>query len=368
MTKPLTDEALMRAALELAAQARGRTAPNPMVGAVVVSGGEVVGRGWHPKAGEPHAEVFALRESGERARGGTMYVTLEPCCHYGRTPPCTEAVLAAGIRRVVAAMADPFPRVAGGGFQRLREAGLEVECGLLEAEARDLNRAYLKAVETGLPWLTLKLAMTLDGKIATRTGDSRWITGPAAREYVHQLRDWNDAVLIGSGTARADDPQLTARLPQARNPVRVVADSRASLSPESCLARTAGEISTVIGVGEAAPEATLQALQARGVEIERVPGEGGRVSLRMLLQRLVQRGVHSVLCEGGAELAGALLDEGLVDEVAWFIAPKLVGGREAPPAVAGLGVERMATAWTLRNLQWRTFGPDLAVFGYVDRG
>lgn len=364
MPQTSDDPQHLRRALTLAARARGRTAPNPMVGAVVVADGRVVGEGWHPRAGEPHAEVFALRHAGEAARGATLYVTLEPCCHYGRTPPCTEAVLAAGIRRVVVAMSDPFPKVAGGGLARLRAAGLEVECGLLEAEARDLNRAYLRAVQTGLPWVTLKMAMTLDGKTATRAGDSRWITGERARAYVHRLRDWNDAVMVGIGTARADDPQLTARLRGARNPLRVVIDPRGELSLESHLVRHAAEIPTLVAVADGTDAAPLR---ERGVSVEELSQRGRWLDLDALLRRLVARGVHSVLCEGGSGLGASLLEAGLVDEVAWFIAPKLVGGREAPGAVAGTGVERMAEAWTLENVRYRRFGEDMAVFGYVHR-
>ncbi|MFN3648102.1 MAG: bifunctional diaminohydroxyphosphoribosylaminopyrimidine deaminase/5-amino-6-(5-phosphoribosylamino)uracil reductase RibD [Armatimonadota bacterium] len=365
MTRPGAEEAdrrHMARALELAARARGRTAPNPMVGAVVVSGGRVVGEGWHPRAGEPHAEVFALREAGEAARGATLYVTLEPCCHHGRTPPCAEAVVRAGIRRVVAATGDPFPRVSGGGFGRLREAGIEVECGLLAREALELNRAYFRAVRTGLPWLTLKMAVTLDGKIATRTGDSRWVTGEAAREQVHRLRDWHDAVLIGSGTARADNPQLTARLDGARSPLRVVIDARAELSPESLLARTAREVPTLLACG---PEAETGPLERWGVEVVRLPLAAGRVPLEPLLRELVRRGIHSVLCEGGARLAGSLLDAGLVNELAWFIAPKLVGDREAPGAVEGAGITRMTEAPVLSDVRVSQFGPDLLVSGYL---
>ena len=361
------DEAYMRRALQLAARSRGRTAPNPMVGAVVVSGGCVVGEGWHPRTGEPHAEVFALRQAGEAARGATLYVSLEPCCHHGRTPPCTGAVLAACVRRVLAAMRDPFPRVAGGGLAQLSEAGLQVECGLLEAEARDLNHAYLTAVEHGLPWVTLKMAMTLDGKIATRTGDSRWVTGERARRYVHRLRDWNDAVMVGIGTARADDPQLTVRLRGTRSdrqPWRVVVDTRAELSAESYLVRTAREIPTLVAVGEMAE---AEHLESSGVALERVPVDEGRLRLEALLRRLVERGIHSVLCEGGAGLAGGLLDAGLVDEVAWFIAPKLAGGAAAPGPVAGVGVEMMAAAHLLDKVRLRRFGPDIGIFGLLRR-
>lgn len=364
MPETSDDRRYMRRALALAARARGRTAPNPMVGAVVVADGQVVGEGWHPQAGEPHAEVFALRAAGEAAKGATLYVTLEPCCHFGRTPPCTEAVLSAGIQRVVAAMADPFPKVAGGGLAQLRAAGLAVECGLLEEAARELNRAYLRAVQFGLPWVTLKMAMTLDGKIATRTGDSRWITGERARAYVHQLRNRNDAVMVGIGTACADDPQLTARVRGGRNPVRVVVDPRFELGLESYLVRTARETPTLVAVGEGADIGPLLEL---GVLVEQLPLRDRRLDLKEFLRRLVGRGIHSVLCEGGAGLGASLLEADLVDEVAWFIAPKLVGGVSAPGSLGGLGVERMSEARRLEKVQYRRFGEDMAVLGYVHR-
>jgi diaminohydroxyphosphoribosylaminopyrimidine deaminase/5-amino-6-(5-phosphoribosylamino)uracil reductase len=350
------EEAWMRRALRLASRGRGRTAPNPMVGAVLVRDGRVVGEGWHPRAGEPHAEIFALRQAGDAARGSTLYVTLEPCCHHGRTPPCTDALRAAGVAQVVAAMEDPFAQVCGGGFQILSDAGVEVRSGLLEAEARDLNRAYLKVLATGLPWVTLKMAMTLDGKIATRTGDSRWVTGEAARRYVHRLRNWNDAVLIGAGTARADDPELTARLRGARNPLRVVLDSAAGLSPDGRLARTSRETPVLL---LARPEADTATLEGLGVEVQRVASREGRVDPEGALRHLVGRGVHSVLCEGGATLAASLLELELVDEVVWFIAPKLVGGASAPGPVGGDGVERMSDALGLHRIEVKRFGDDI---------
>lgn len=357
-----TDQEYMRRALRLASRARGRTAPNPMVGAVVVSRGRIVGEGWHRRPGEPHAEVLALRQAGEAARGATLYVNLEPCCHHGRTPPCTEAILAAGIRCVVTAIRDPFPRVNGGGHEALRAAGVEVIRDVLAREARELNRAYLKAIRTGLPWVTLKMAMTLDGRIATRTGDSRWVTDERARRYVHRLRDTHDAVLVGIGTARADDPHLTARLPRARQPLRVIVDARAELSPDSWLARTARDVPTLVAVGETAETARLE---AQGVMVERVSLEGGRVVLEELLRRLAARGVHSVLCEGGAALAGSLLRAELVDEVVWFVAPKLVLGNASPGPVEGPGVEWMAEARRLTRVRVRRFGDDVAILGYL---
>lgn len=359
----MTDEFAMRRALALAARGRGRTAPNPMVGAVVVAGDRIVGRGWHARAGTPHAEVLALQEAGDAARGATLYVTLEPCCHQGRTPPCTGAIVDAGIRRVVASMEDPFSKVSGQGLAALRAAGLQVEGGVLESEARELNRAYLKAVHTGLPWITIKMAMSLDGKIATRTGDSRWVTGEKARHFVQRLRNAYDAVMIGIGTANADDPLLTSRLRGGRDPLRVVVDARAELLVETALVETAPATRTLVFAGKGV---LTDHLLARGVEVEHLPLADGRVPVEPMLRSLAARDIHSVLCEGGAALAGALLDAGYVDEVVWFIAPKLVGGDSAVCAIGGRGVQRMGEARDLARVRTRRFGPDLAVLAYLE--
>lgn len=366
------DRRYLRRTLALAARARGRTAPNPMVGAVVVSpdGTRVLGEGYHHRPGEPHAEVLALAAAGPAAQGGTLYVSLEPCCHHGRTPPCTAAILSAGIRRVVFATGDPFPRVRGGGVAQLRAAGLDVAAAPPDVAraARELNRAYLRAVQDGRAWLTLKMAMTLDGRIATRGGESRWITGEAARRHVHRLRDRHDAVLVGIGTARADDPQLTARLPGTRNPVRVVVDARAELSPESRLAQTARAAPVLLAtLATASPERTGR-LGNLGVELlplPPAPHHPGRVDLLALLRALAERGLHSVLCEGGAVLAGALVDGGLVDEVAWFIAPRLLGDGEAPGPLAGRGVPALDRALPLHSVCARRLGQDFLIQGYL---
>lgn len=360
----MDDRRLMLRALRLAARAEGRTAPNPLVGSVVTAGGELVGEGWHHRAGEPHAEVLALRAAGARAAGGTLYVTLEPCCHHGRTPPCTEAILGAGIRRVVAAMEDPFDRVRGEGIHRLRAAGVQVEVGLCEPEARELNRAYLKVMATGLPWCTLKMAATLDGRAADRHGSSRWVTGEPARREVHRMRDRHDAVLVGLGTARRDDPQLTARLRGARNPVRVVVDPRAELPPSSRLVRTAVSVPTLIAVGEAADTAELE---SAGVLVERVPIQGGRADLEFLFRRLKERSIHSLLCEGGPRMAGSLLELGLVDRVAWFVASRLLVDGEALPALVGSRERRIQDTLKLTRVRLRAMGEDFLMVGDVHR-
>jgi diaminohydroxyphosphoribosylaminopyrimidine deaminase/5-amino-6-(5-phosphoribosylamino)uracil reductase len=357
----------MRRALQLAARARGKTAPNPMVGAVLVKDDQVVGEGYHRVAGGPHAEVLALRAAGSAARGATCYVTLEPCCHHGRTPPCSDALITAGVARVVAAMQDPFPRVAGGGAAALRAAGIPVDVGLLETEARRLNAAYLKYVTQGLPFVTLKMAMTLDGKIATASGDSRWVTGEAARRAVHRWRSETRAVMVGIGTARADDPQLTARLRGARNPTRVLVDARAELPLNSHIGRTLDTVATIVAAGESAPADRCAELAAAGAAVLRLPEQAGRIRLRSLMEELARRELSTLLVEGGAELAAGLIEEDLVDRVIFFVAPKLLGGRSAPGPIGGTGRSLMSAAIPIHDLSVRHFGSDLALMGYVHR-
>ncbi len=354
----------MRRALQLASQARGRTSPNPMVGAVVVRDGREVGWGFHRAAGEPHAEREALARAGPRAAGATLYVNLEPCDHHGRTPPCTEAILAAGVRRVVVALEDPDPRVRGRGVHRLREVGVQVEVGVLEEEARRLNVAYVKHRTAGLPWVTAKWAASLDGRIATRTGESRWITGPQAREYAHRLRDQHDAVLVGIGTALRDDPSLTCRIPGGRDPLRVVVDSRLKLPAHARMLREGSSPVVVATTPQAEPE-RVRELASAGAEVWVCEPDGGRVSLHHLLRRLADRGVLSVLVEGGAEVHASLLEAGLVDRVVAFVAPMLLGGRDAPGAVAGSGVADVSMALRLHGVVVRHFGADLCVEGEV---
>ena len=321
-----------------------------MVGCVIARGAEIIGEGWHRRFGGPHAEVEALKLAGERARGATMYVTLEPCCHHGKTPPCTVAILAAGVARVVAAMNDPFPQVAGGGLAELRAAGVEVESGVLEEDARELNAPYLKLLSTGRPWVIAKWAMTLDGKIATASGDSRWISCHASRQVTHQLRGRMDAIIIGRGTAAADDPLLTARPPGQRTAVRVVVDTRASLSSDSRLAKTAREAPVLVAVGAEAATADCERLQEAGCEVHLCMGDTPRARLESLLSELGKRRMTNVVVEGGSRLLGCLFDSQLVDEVHVFIAPKLAGGEASPGPVAGLGVEKIAAAAAWKTL------------------
>ena len=319
----------MARALALAERGRGRTSPNPIVGAVVVRAGRVVGSGWHERAGADHAEVVALCQAGPKARGATLYCTLEPCAHYGRTPPCVDAIIQAGVWRCVVALRDPHDIVDGRGLRRLRRAGIEVAVGLLEREAREALSGYWRAHRAGLPRVTWKLAVTLDGKVADRAGRSKWITGPAARQLVHRLRAGADAVVIGAGTARADDPRLTARLAGARDtvrqPLRVVCDTRLRLPLTLRLFGPALAKGTVVACGPAAPAARARALEQRGIAVWRLPLASGRVSPRALAKRLVRGGRYDVLLESGPALGTAWLAAGLVGRIALFTSPRVLG-------------------------------------------
>lgn len=351
----------MKRALKLAV--RGNTSPNPMVGAVVVRGDEIVGEGYHPRAGEPHAEVFALRAAGPRAKGADLYVTLEPCCHQGRTPPCTRAVIDAGIARVFVAMTDPDPRVSCRGIDVLKGAGIAVECGLCEDEARKLNEAYIKHRTTGTPLVILKSAMSLDGKIATRTGDSRWITGDSARRYVHRIRSRVDAIVVGAGTARADDPALTARLGKKVSYPRRVVVSSGRLPDDLKIFREPGE--TVIAVPRNADKSCISKLQDAGARILTLDAPGGQPSIAELMHRLGEMGCLSVLIEGGGRLAASALEERVVDRVIYFYAPRIIGGSDAVSAVAGIGASKVADSISLDDVKLRRFDRDLAIEGRV---
>lgn len=353
------DVAFLKAAISLARRARGRTSPNPMVGAIVVRDGRVVGRGYHARAGAPHAEATALRRAGTRARGARLYLNLEPCCHVGRTPPCTDAIVAAGVAEVVACMRDPDPRVSGRGFRALRRAGVKVRAGMLEKEARRLNEAYLRRQRTGLPLVTLKAGMSLDGRIATRGGDSRWITAPGSRRAARRLRARHDAVLVGSGTVLADDPEL--RVPGGHGPLRVVLDSGLRTPARARLLRGKGPV--VILTRRGAPAARRRRLERMGALVVEVASRDGRVDLRAALSELGRRGVGSVLIEGGGEVLGSALDAGVGDRLALFVAPRLIGGRGALPAFAGGGAQRLSEAVEVRDVRVRTIGADWLIEG-----
>jgi diaminohydroxyphosphoribosylaminopyrimidine deaminase/5-amino-6-(5-phosphoribosylamino)uracil reductase len=367
MDQPDLDLWHMRRALELAVRGEGLVEPNPMVGCVIARGAEIIGEGWHRRFGQPHAEVEALGMAGDRAAGATLYVTLEPCCHVGKTPPCTRAVLAAGVRRVVVAQPDPFPQVQGGGIAELRAAGVAVDVGLLVADAHRLNAPYLKLVETGRPWIIAKWAMTLDGKIATRTGQSRWISNPQSRQIVHALRGRVDAIMVGRGTAAADDPLLVARPPGPRTAVRVVLDTHASLANDSQLVRTARETPVLVAVGEVSLTINRQRLTAAGCEVFLCPGETPAARLDALFLELGHRRMTNVLVEGGGRLLGSLLDARQIDEVRVFIAPKIVGGATAGTAIAGEGIATISEALPLEKPEVQPIGSDLCLSARVLR-
>jgi diaminohydroxyphosphoribosylaminopyrimidine deaminase/5-amino-6-(5-phosphoribosylamino)uracil reductase len=360
----MDDDSYMDEALALAERGRGSTHPNPLVGAVLVRDGEVVGRGWHLAPGEPHAEVMALAEAGERARGATLFCTLEPCSHHGKTPPCADALVAAGVAHAIVALQDPNPQVDGEGLERLRAGGVEVELAGEEwaARARAQNAPFVKFHRTGLPLVTYKAAMTLDGKVAAAGGDARWISCLDSRRTVHELRSQTDAVMVGAGTVRRDDPQLTVRLTEGRDPVRVVVTHDGSLPAGAKLLATARHTPTIV-IARVASGAARRLLDARGAELIEV-GEGG---LRGALGALAGRGLLDILCEGGPTLAGGLLAEGLIDRVLLFVAPLFVG-RGAPDLFAAPAVDAVARAWRLHDVEWRRVCDDLLVSGRLETG
>jgi diaminohydroxyphosphoribosylaminopyrimidine deaminase / 5-amino-6-(5-phosphoribosylamino)uracil reductase len=360
-----TDRRLMVRALELATRGIGQVSPGPLVGCVVVNTiGEVVGEGHYIYQDVLHAETIALQQAGKRARGGTAYVSLEPHAHRSRTPPCTDALIAAGIQRVVAPIEDLNRQVSGRGFAHLREAGLQVEVGLMAREASEVNEKYLHFMRTRLPFVHLKTAVSLDGKIATKSGDSRWITGPEARRRVHELRHEYDAIMVGAGTAEADDPLLTDRsgLPRRRPLMRIVLDENLRLSTASQLVRTATESPLVVFAGEQPEESKLEALRERGVDVITF----GTRDLLSILKELARRSVQSILIEGGATLAGSFVDAGLINKATFFVAPLILGGREAPGPIAGSGAEVVRHALKLRDVTTTHRGEDLEITGYPE--
>ncbi len=353
-------EFFMRIALEEAAKGLGRTSPNPVVGAVLVKGGRIIARGYHKKAGTAHAEVVALEAAGSKAKGADLYTTLEPCDHYGRTPPCSLAILEAGVRRVICASADPNPQVSGKGVARLRRAGVKVLTGVLKEEADTLNRPFFKVMRTKLPWVTLKAAVTLDGKLATATGDSRWVTGEPARAWVHRLRDAVDVILVGANTVRMDDPKLTTRLPGGggKDALRVVVDSHLRLSPSYTIFTQRSPARTVIATLEDPEGRKARPFLAQGVEVWQVRQKAGLVDLKALLRRIAKNGLNHVLVEGGADMYGSFLRGHLADALALFLAPKLIGSPGLSWA-GDLGVKEMAQAVSVSDLTFERHGEDV---------
>ncbi len=357
------DIQMMQRALRLAKEGLYTCDPNPRVGCVLVKEGDIVGEGWHQRAGEPHAEVNALRRAGVRARGATLYVTLEPCCHHGKTPPCTRAIREAGISRVVAAMEDPNPRVAGRGFAELREAGIEVEVGVLREQAERLNPGFISRMARGRPWVRCKLAMSLDGRTAMASGESRWITGSAAREDVQRLRARSSAILTGIGTVTSDDPSLNVRLPDAeRQPVRVVLDRRLQISPNARLFSLPGKV--LLFTGEQTPLERFEPLAATGAEIVPVPEAPGGLDLKVVMEQLAQREVNEVMVEAGPTLSGAMLEAGLIDELVIYMAPHLMGSR-AKGLFTLTGLEKMHQRIGLLIQEMRPIGEDWRIVASV---
>jgi len=349
----------------------GRTSPNPMVGAVVVKGTTIVGRGYHHRAGEAHAEVLALRQAGEKARGATLYLNLEPCDHFGRTPPCTRAILEAGIKRIIAGMKDPNPLVSGRGIRRLKRAGIKVEVGVLGEECRELNAPFCKYIETRTPLVTLKAAISLDGKMATKSGDSRWISSEVSRAYVHRLRSTVDAVMVGIGTVLKDDPLLNVRLPGVKNvnhPLRVIVDSRLRIPLRSQVVKTAKKYRTLVATTRSASISRIERLKKAGLEVIIVKSDAsGRVDLRALMSELGRREILSILLEGGATLNASALREKVADRILIFMAPKIIGGEEAPGMIGGDGAARIRDAAPLKRLKIKRIGPDIRIEGVLSQ-
>ncbi|WP_313898148.1 bifunctional diaminohydroxyphosphoribosylaminopyrimidine deaminase/5-amino-6-(5-phosphoribosylamino)uracil reductase RibD [Nodosilinea sp. LEGE 07298] len=360
LSNPNVHTRWMHRCLELASLAAGQTAPNPMVGCVVLNQGVVVGEGFHPGAGQPHAEVFALAQAGGRAKGATLYVNLEPCNHTGRTPPCTEAIIRAGISQVVVGMVDPDPRVSGSGIQRLRQTGIEVKVGVEEAACQRLNEAFVQRVTCHRPLGLLKYAMTLDGKIAATSGHSAWVTGPVARAAVHQLRATCDAVVVGGNTVRRDNPRLTSHGHSSHNPLRVVMSRRLDLPDQANLWHTQAVPTVVFTTAQADP-AQQQQLTAQGVEVVALP----TLTPRLVTNQLYQRGCAVVLWECGGRLAAEAIKDSVIDKLWAFVAPKLVGGEAAPGPVGDLGIQHMGQALALERTTWRTLGDDLLLEAYL---
>jgi diaminohydroxyphosphoribosylaminopyrimidine deaminase / 5-amino-6-(5-phosphoribosylamino)uracil reductase len=367
---PSNDIEFMRMAMELAARGAGYVAPNPMVGAVVVRRGRVVGRGYHQAVGGPHAEVHAIDDAGDQARGATLYVTLEPCNHHGRTPPCTRKIIEAGIQRVVVAVTDPNPDVAGGGNAYLKEQGLQVLCGVCREQALRQNESFFKYARTKIPFVVLKMAATLDGRIATRTGDARWVTGPEARARVHTLRHAMDAIMVGVGTVKADDPELTTRLEEGRgvDATRIILDTHLRMPDTARMLQQASAAETWVVCGpEAAPD-NRKRLADQGAVIVEAGISDDRIDLAGLVRILGARGITSLLIEGGARVAAAALKAGVVDKVLFFYAPKILGGDDGIPMCSGPGPERMRESLSLLRVEVDRVGADILVSGYLHAG
>ena len=363
-----THIAFMQRALDLARRAKGRTSPNPLVGAVIVKDGKVIGEGYHQKAGSPHAEVHALNAAGEDAKGATLYTTLEPCCHWGRTPPCTEALIRAGIAHVYVADGDPNPNVAGKGVQQLQDAGINVHVGVHRQKASDLNEVHRKYIQTGRPFVILKTAMSLDGKIATASGESQWITSEASRQRGHEVRDTVDAILVGRGTVVSDNPTLTTRLQdrEGQDATRIVLDSHGRTHTDARIFNAESEAGVIVAVTPAAPSENIDALEKAGAEVITVPDAHSKVCFKHLMEILGKREITSVLIEGGSEINASALATGVVDKIMCFIAPKLIGGQNAPGPIGGVGIRSLTEAVNLQRVSVTPIAEhDFLIEGYL---
>ena len=362
-----TDKKYMSLAIRLAGKAEGMTNPNPLVGAVIVRKGRVVGKGYHKRCGLPHAEACAIKSAGAETIGSTMYVTLEPCDHYGRTPPCTDAIINSGIRRVVIAMRDPNPLNDGRGISKLKRNGIKTEVGVLEKEAQAINRPFVKFVTKKLPFVRVKVAESIDGKIATKSGDSRWITGERSREHVHRLRGRVDAVMVGSNTALKDDPMLLSNIPGAKQPLRVIVDSALKIPASSRLFYTAGDHSVILAATNKASFKKAELCAKKGISVLFCKTKRGRVDLKDLLEKLSRLKIVDILVEGGGELVAGLIEEKLVDQFIFLISPKIIGGRDAKTSVEGNGVDKVRDAVKLKNISIRMLAGDILVEAEADQ-
>ena len=357
----------MNLALDLARKSEGQTNPNPLVGAVIVKSGKVVAKGYHEKAGLPHAEAIALNKAGTKARGADLYVNLEPCCHHGRTPPCTEAIISAGIKRVILGIRDPNRLVNGRGIRFLRKQGVEVVIGVLRRDCHKINEHFIKYITTGRPWVILKSAVSLDGKIATRTGDSKWITGSKARAYAHRLRSRVDAILVGAETVRMDDPQLTVRPKKKgmRNPVRIIVSGKGSISTSAKIFNNAHKERVIYVANASLPLIRKKKLQKIGVEVLLVKYRKKKVDLPLLMDALGKMKITSIMIEGGSEISGNALKEKLIDKLIYFLAPKIIGGKNAPGPVGGQGISRIEDFIEVKEISIEKLGNDFVIEGNI---
>lgn len=355
----------MALALELAAKGRGSVSPNPMVGAVIVKDGKIIGTGYHEKCGEGHAEVNAFKNATEEVQGATIYVTLEPCSHYGKTPPCADKIIEKGIAKVVIGTLDPNPLVAGRGVQKLLDVGIEVKSGILEDECKKINEVFMKYIVKKEPFVIMKAAMSLDGKIATKTGESKWITGETARKNVHELRSEVSGIMVGVNTVLKDDPELTSRIENGKNPIRIIVDSKLRTPISSKILESANQVKTIIATTISEDNEKVATFKEKGVHIIKTKTKDNRVDLNDLMKKLAIEKIDSVLLEGGSELNFSALNEGIVDKVQFYIAPKIIGGNGSKSPVGGNGIELLKDAFMLKDLTYKNAGDDLLIEGYI---